>query len=404
VSASAVGVGPRRVAVLRARVRELSRYERLVALGFLLLGVVRVEPAPSDALLAVAAAAWIGGRGFDLRRVPPAMLGALIALLALTLISATQAVDLGTGMRYLGITLSMFVLAIWLTTWATTPRRVRVVVGAYLAGAAVSALIAILAVLGAPVPGRSALIGEGVRAQGLFKDPNVFGAFLVPAALIVLEELVRPRLFRLRGWAGGSLLGLLALGIVFAYSRAAWLDLALGLVVMLGVMAGRADAGPRVAVVLGLVLAVGAVAGTAVGVSGSASLLQERAHAQQYDTERFAAQRSGIRLAETHPLGIGPGQFEVLEPISSHSIYVRVLSEQGVLGLAVLLALLGGTLVLAARNALLGRDACGVGSAALLGSWCGLLANSAFIDTLHWRHLWLVAALVWIASRRSRAR
>jgi hypothetical protein len=48
VSASAVGVGPRRVAVLRARVRELSRYERLVALGFLLLGVVRVEPAPSS--------------------------------------------------------------------------------------------------------------------------------------------------------------------------------------------------------------------------------------------------------------------------------------------------------------------------------------------------------------------
>jgi O-antigen ligase len=404
VSASAVGFGTRPVATVRARVRGLSRYERLVALGFLLLGVVRVEPAPSDALLAVAAVAWIGSRGFDLRRVPPAMLWTLVALIALNLVSASQAVDLGIGMRYLGITLNLFVLAIWLTTWATTPRRVRVVVGAYVAGAAVSAGIAILAALGAPLPGRATLIGEGVRAQGLFKDPNVFGAFLIPAALIVLEELVRPRLFRLRGWAGAALLGLLVLGIVFAYSRAAWLDLGLALVVMLGVMTARADAGPRVLVVLGLVLAVGAVAGATVALSGSASVLRERAQAQRYDTERFAAQRSGIRLAEAHPLGIGPGQFEVVEPIASHSIYVRVLSEQGVLGLAALVALLGGTLLLAAQNALLGRDTYGVGSAALLGAWCGLLANSAFIDTLHWRHLWLVAALVWIAARRSPAR
>jgi O-antigen ligase len=169
-------------------------------------------------------------------------------------------------------------------------------------------------------------------------------------------------------------------------------------------MAARADAGPRVLVVLGLVLAVGAVAGTTIALSGSASVLRERAQAQRYDSERFAAQRSGIRLAEAHPLGIGPGQFEVVEPIASHSIYVRVLAEQGVLGLAALVALLGGTLLLAMRNALLGRDTYGVGSAALLGAWCGLLANSAFIDTLHWRHLWLVAALVWIAARRAPTR
>jgi hypothetical protein len=37
----------------------------------------------------------------------------------------------------------------------------------------------------------------------------------------------------------------------------------------------------------------------------------------------------------------------------------------------------------------------------LLGLWVGLIANSFFIDTLHWRHLWLVAGLIWAgASRR----
>jgi MFS family permease len=49
---------------------------------------------------------------------------------------------------------------------------------------------------------------------------------------------------------------------------------------------------------------------------------------------------------------------------------------------------------------MVGADAHGVGAAALLGAWCGLLVNGAFVDTLHWRHLWLVAALIWVAALR----
>ena len=79
-----------------------------------------------------------------------------------------------------------------------------------------------------------------------------------------------------------------------------------------------------------------------------------------------------------------------------------MLAEQGPLGLAVLVMLLGATLALAGANAVSGRDAHGVGAAVLLGAWCGLLANSAFVDTLHWRHLWFVAALIWVAATRVR--
>ena len=71
------------------------------------------------------------------------------------------------------------------------------------------------------------------------------------------------------------------------------------------------------------------------------------------------------------------------------------------LGLLVLLTLLLLTLVFASRNAILGRDTYGIGSAALLAAWCGLLANSVFIDTLHWRHLWFLAALIWAGAARS---
>jgi hypothetical protein len=68
--------------------------------------------------------------------------------------------------------------------------------------------------------------------------------------------------------------------------------------------------------------------------------------------------------------------------------------------LVTILALIVATLLFAGRNAAIGRDTYGIGSAALLGAWCGLVANSAFVDTLHWRHLWLVAALIWAGAMR----
>jgi hypothetical protein len=67
----------------------------------------------------------------------------------------------------------------------------------------------------------------------------------------------------------------------------------------------------------------------------------------------------------------------------------------------IVLALLLVTFAAAGGNVIVGRDTYGIGSAALLAAWCGILANSVFIDTLHWRHLWAVAALIWAGSRRA---
>jgi O-antigen ligase len=371
-----------------------ARYELAVVLGFLLLGVVRVEPAPSDALLAAVIAIAVATGRFDLRRAPSSMVALVVALLVVNLLSITEAADTGLALRFVGITLYLATLAVWLTTYLDRADRVRAVVGAYVAGAAVFAAVAVVGVLAA---GESA-----TRAQGLFKDPNVFGPFLIPATLIMLEEAVRPRLFGLRRATNVAVLAVLVLGIVFAYSRAAWLNLAVAVAVMLVVMALRADAGRAAAGALALVAVVAAVGTVAVVATGSTTFLEERAQVQSYDAERFSAQRTGVQLAEQHILGVGPGQFELATPVSAHSLYIRVLAEQGIFGLALLVALLAGTLALAAGNVAAGRDAFGVGSAVLLAAWCGLLANSLFVDTLHWRHLWFVAALIWVAAVRAR--
>ena len=106
----------------------------------------------------------------------------------------------------------------------------------------------------------------------------------------------------------------------------------------------------------------------------------------------------GYELGWSHPVGIGPGQFLFHHPVDPHSTYVRSLAEQGFPGLGLWLAIVISTLVLALRNVVLGRDTYGIGSGALLGAWCGVVFNSAVVDTLHWRHLWLLAALIWAGA------
>jgi O-antigen ligase len=374
----------------------LSRYDAAVALGVLLLAVVRIEPAPSDLVFAVViAVALVTGRLF-LERVPLSVSVLVAGFLALNLLAATVATDGARAVAYFAITLYLGGFALWFSAYVCSVRRARLILLAYLAGAALSAAVACLALV-APFPGASAFV-DGPRAQGLFKDPNVFGPFLVPAVLILMEETVAPRLLRFRLSTKLLLLSVLTVGVVFSFSRAAWLNLAVGMLVLLVVLALRRGGGRRAMTMLVVSLVAGAALFGVVAATSSASFLTERAGLQDYDVQRFGTQATGVDIAATHPLGIGPGQFESVSELSAHSTYVRALAEEGVVGALLIFTLMLLTLGFAARNVALGVDTYGIGSAALLAAWCGLLVNSSFVDTLHWRHLWLVAALIWAGT------
>lgn len=378
----------------------VARYELAATIGFLLLAVVVVEPAPSDALFGLMmVVALVTGR-FGLRRLPRVAVYVVAAFLLLNVVSLSEVVNWGTAGRFFLVTFYLGMFSLWLGAYVDRPERSRRVVRAYLAAAVLSAVTA-SAALFVHFPGSIALIGDGERAKGLFKDPNVFGPFLVPVALILAEELLRPRLLQLRRSLMLASFLALTLGVIFSYSRAAWLNFAVGLIVLIAVVVLRRPDRRAISLVLVVLVSGLAIAGVVVA-SGSLSFLQERAHVQSYDTSRFAAQSRGLTVGLTHPFGIGPGQFESVSPVSSHSLYVRSLSEQGVLGLLAIVALVAGTMGFAVINLLRGSDTYGIGAAPLLAAWCGLVANSFFVDTLHWRHLWLVAGLIWAGTMRSR--
>ncbi len=381
-----------------------TRYDAAVVLGIALLGVVVVEPAPPDAVLAAAMLVALLTDRLDLGRVPAWVALLLGALLGVNAASLAGALDLSIAGKFLATTVFVVLLAVWLAGYVDSTRRARGVVLAYLGAALASAALGIAALL-VPIPGQATLLYHGCcRAQALFKDPNVFGPFLVPAIVILLEELLTPRLLAGRRALKVAAIALLCIGVLVSYSRAAWFNLAVALVVLLLVLVLRRGGGRPAAALLATVALLAGVAGGYLAATHSETFLRERATFQAYDTSRFGAQHAGIRLAEDHPLGVGPGQFDVRESISVHSIYVRVLAEQGVLGFVVLAALLLGTLALGLENAVAGRSTYGIGSAALVAGWCGLLANSFFVDTLHWRHLWVVAALIWAGAMRGTRR
>lgn len=381
----------------------LARPSALFVLSVALLAVVRVEPAPVD----VAFALLILVSGFGLKRarahLPPSAVVILLLFAPVTILSLANANDWQRALRFEAITLYLLTLAAFLPTMFASPTLVRRATKAYIFAAAASAVIGALA-LEVGFPGSSVFVYQGSRVQALFKDPNVFGPFLVPPVVILLEELARPRLL---GWSArrsALLAALIAGGLLLSYSRAAMLNLVVAVATLILVYAARRRGG-KAAVKLVVGTGVCVVAGVALlFATHSVSFFESRSHLQTYDQARFSTQDEGFKGASAHVFGFGPGQADINLSLATHSVYARVAYEQGMIGLALLISLFLATLAVAIRLAARDADLAGLGSAALLASWVGVLANSFFIDTLHWRHLWLLAALIWTTAGLAKAR
>lgn len=374
----------------------LSQPRILFVVGFLLLGVVSTEPAPVDVVFAILMLVTVlSGRVSP--RIPAPIQIIIGLTVAVTLLSTVNAADTGRALQYQFVTFYLLALAVWLTWVFTDARATRIAVRAYLGVAAVSSVLVLLA-LYAGLPGGDVLLYASTRGQGLFKDPNVFAAFLVPAAAVALEEIGRPRLLPWRRSITVLLFVVIAAGVVVAFSRAGWLGLAIASATVITVEAFRRG-GSRVALrsLSGLVIA-GVVGLGLLAATGSLAFFRERSRIASYDEQRFGAQDAAFDRIGAHVFGHGPGQVESTLDISTHSLFARAAFEQGAPGLVLLLLLLFGTLYYAVILAQGDGSVHGVGSAALLGSWVGLIANGAFIDAIHWRHFYVLAALIWCGA------
>ena len=117
---------------------------------------------------------------------------------------------------------------------------------------------------------------------------------------------------------------------------------------------------------------------------------------QGYDQHRFANQMDALVFGLNHPLGIGPGQSEQHLDFSTHSLYARLFIETGAVGTLAFLAFVAMSLERAYWcSKRVKGDLKGV-YVLIFVALTGLIFNSFFVDTLHWRHFWLLLALAWI--------
>lgn len=401
---------------MRAAGAELSREAvnaRLIALmasgaiafGVFLSGFVLREPAPYELFMALLIAVW-ALFGLTISRAVAPLLALLILFNIGGMISMTQMAELRDTPLYLSVSLflaltGVFFAAVVEKQWAL----MRIIFLAWTVAATVTSVVGILGYFNA-FPGSEAFTLYG-RAAGVFKDPNVFGAYIVPPAIFLLHRMLMRPPHRILLYLLPFLV--ICAGLLLAFSRGAW-----GLFVFCAILLAAALFLQSNSVLFRMRLALMALAAMVFTVlaivivlqlPGVAELFSARAQlVQEYDASRlgrFARHFIGFQMAMENPFGIGPLVFGRLYGEDTHNIWLKALLDYSWLGFAVYLTLIVWTLAGGFR--ILFRDR--PWQPYLLCAWIALLGHvflGAVIDTNHWRHFYILLGMVWGAMALER--
>lgn len=279
-----------------------------------------------------------------------------------------------------------------------TMQRLTLVKNAYIIAGVIASIIGIIGYFSL-FPGAHEAFATMDRAQSTFKDPNVFGPFLI-----------FPILFLVHGFLNNSLklryllpLSIMLLGLFLSFSRGAWFHFILSAAAMVALMfltAPDLRMRGRLVVMTALVLAVfAALFVVALSFDAIGDMFRERAKlVQSYDAGtnmgRFNLQALAADALLQNPFGLGPFEFSRIHGLQQHNVYLQAFLVYGWLGglsylvLILLTAGIGLRVVLVAapwQPFLI----------VSLATFIGAAAEGAVIDTDHWRHFFLLLGLVW---------
>lgn len=370
-------------------------------------GLVFSEPCPTD-LGTLALAVLLPAIG--LVRIGPT-LGLFILAWAIAavfgLLSAFAASELTPAIMHTVVSLFLYAGMIVMAGFiAYAPRpHLTLVFNGLVVAAVIAAATGIGGYFGV-IPGAE-MFTKFDRASGTFKDPNVFGPFLVAPLLYVLHQALNRHLSRSAHlWA---IVALLALGVLLSFSRGAWLNLLAGVAIYLVLALATAPTTAQVRKIMLLsafsVALLGGTVTAALQFEKVSSLLAERASmTQSYDVGpegRFGGQDKAMHLILDNPLGIGAQQFaSAYHHEEVHNVYLSMLLNAGWVGGTVYAILTVLTIVVglrAARHANPAQPFVMIAVAAFIAN----ALEGFIIDTDHWRHVYLLMAIIWGAATAS---
>jgi hypothetical protein len=390
--AMAAAAAPGQFAGLAQRLLDLVLF-----ITVLTSSIAFIEPSPHDALMIVLLVVCVGARvHFDRKLVPLLLL--LVLWLVGGLFSLVQVGDQAKDIQYTGTSIYLGIAGVMFACLFCDGnlRRLAILRRGYILAALIATAAGYIGFFHL-LPGADIFL-DNDRVSATFKDPNVYGPFLIfPILWLLIGLLVRGiRLLDL------TVLLLLLGGLLLSFSRGAWGHFAVSTLIGVAiVLAVTPDPRMRVRIVaLGFLAAVVAalllVAATSIG--SVHDMIVERAKAiQPYDVGpggRFWQQQLALNTILDNPNGLGPFEFNRIFGVQQHNVYMQGFLVYGWLGGAAYLALVAITLVF------------GLVTVAAPTPWqyyfitaYAVFVGEAFegliVDTDHWRHFFLVLGMVW---------
>jgi hypothetical protein len=365
------------------------KYDWLVLVTFCMIGFVRFEPAPFDLLLVLLLAiGFVTGQLSmpDLKSRPLVWLG-LWGLIVANLLSMLVNGVTSISLRFLGITMYVLVLFVFVRMYAVRPQAMRWLLIGYTVAAVLNAIPVVLGFFGQNLP--FSVVAWSTRGVGFFKDANVFGPFVAVAAFWLVDWVIHQPKQRSQSALWLVLALLIGVGTMLSLSRGAWINMVLcGCLYLVFLLRHTPRKGLLLLAFALLLILASLIIFQSLGLN---DVIVAHSHLQDYDRLRFNIQREGLIAGFTSPLGAGPAGWP-----NAHSLYVKTFAEQGFLGLAALCLLIGGLvfpLIRQAWNERVNTDVITAGM--LLAIIVGQLVNSFVIDSMHWRHLWVLLGLAW---------
>ena len=195
----------------------------------------------------------------------------------------------------------------------------------------------------------------------------------------------------------------LAFGILLSFSRGAWFNAAVATTIYLYFTFIFSTNNRQRLKIIGLCSAAGLVltAGLTVAlhVDGVGELLSQRASlTQDYDVGpngRFGGQAKARGMIVVEPLGIGALEFSKwYHHEDVHNVYLSMFLNAGWFGGLIFLSMMLVTAVLGFQHALRARSTRPYFLIAY-AAFIGTMLEGYIVDIDHWRHLYLLMAIVW---------
>lgn len=368
----------------------------IIFLIFVTSGFVYIEPAPYDILLIFISFWYIMFFRTKSKQnliIPLTFVWLFVCCNILSLFFASQ---FAWSLRYFLITLYLCISYIFLIAFVSDYKIIglNAIFSGYTISAIITSIIGILSYFNILPFYRG--VREG-RLISTFKDANVMAPFIIVITIYSLNKILTGKRKFIIFWIITFIVT--NFSVFLSFSRGAWLNLACSLafyfffIIIIGENYKRKYF-KLVVLIFVCFIAFYSIYFIINRYEEIGKMTIYRITKPLSSETRFERQKYVLQVFFESPLGRGPGSSKFLNP-AQHNVYLQVLYENGVFAFFCFLIFIIISLIKSIKQIFKYKYSENNIALIVASILFGLIINSMFIDSLHWRHMWLILAIPW---------